>query len=108
MSKIQANINQAINTHSSKKFGTTNVNSTQNLTVVSFYSEPIAIIDWNTRSILIDHHGTKSNTTKSRLNAIVKNFLPLSKIKQEGGKWWVLNTPIGNQELTDEGLTLFF
>jgi len=108
MSKIQANINQAIMSRSSKKFGTTNVNSTENLTTVSFYEEPIAFVDWNLRSIIIDHHGTKSKTTKSRLNAIVKNFMPDVKIKQEGAKWWVLNTPAGHQELTDDGLILYF
>ena len=74
MRKIEKQMNQALRTFSNWSSGNTTVTSTPNEMKVHLHGNHIATLDKITMDLFIFDGGWQSNTTKSRLNAILHEF----------------------------------
>ena len=74
MRKIETQMNQALRTFSNWSSGNTTVTSTPNEMKVHLHGNHIATLDKITMDLFIFDGGWQSNTTKSRLNAILHEF----------------------------------
>ena len=74
MRKIEAKMNQALRTFSNWSSGNTTVTSTKEEMLVHLHGNHIATVNKATMTINLFDGGWQSNTTKSRLNAILHEF----------------------------------
>ena len=74
MRKIETQMNKALRTFSNWSSGNTTVTSTPNEMKVHLHGNHIATLDKITMDLFIFDGGWQSNTTKSRLNAILHEF----------------------------------
>ena len=74
MRKIETQMNQALRTFRNWSSGNTTVTSTPNEMKVHLHGNHIATLDKITMDLFIFDGGWQSNTTKSRLNAILFEF----------------------------------
>ena len=74
MRKIEKQMNQAIRTFSNWSSGNTTVTSTKEEMLVHLHGNHIATLNKATMTINLFDGGWQSNTTKSRLNAILNEF----------------------------------
>ena len=59
----------------------------------------IASLDHNDGTITVDHCGWKTNTTKTRLNAVLERFK--YKISQRKGVWYLVDSKGGEIEFSE-------
>ena len=74
MRKIETQMNQALRTFSNWSSGNTTVTSTREEMLVHLHGNHIATVNKADMNLTIFDGGWQSNTTKSRLNAILHEF----------------------------------
>ena len=74
MRKIEEQMNKALRTFSNWSSGNTTVTSTKEEMLVHLHGNHIATLNKATMTINLFDGGWQSNTTKSRLNAILNEF----------------------------------
>ena len=74
MRKIEKQMNNALRTFSNWSSGNTTVTSTKEEMLVHLHGNHIATVNKATMTINLFDGGWQSNTTKSRLNAILSEF----------------------------------
>ena len=74
MRKIETQMNKALRTFSNWSSGNTTVTSTKEEMLVHLHGNHIATVNKATMTINLFDGGWQSNTTKSRLNAILNEF----------------------------------
>ena len=89
MRKIEKQMNQALRTFSNWSSGNTTVTSTPNEMLVHLHGNHIATLDKITMDLFIFDGGWQSNTTKSRLNAILTEFADGSSVFQRNFTWYL-------------------
>ena len=89
MRKIEKQMNQALRTFSNWSSGNTTVTSTPNEMQVHLHGNHIATLDKITMDLFIFDGGWQSNTTKSRLNAILDEFADGSSVFQRNFQWFL-------------------
>ena len=89
MRKIETQMNSAIRSRRDWQSGNTRVEITEDQTaIVYLHGNKIAEIDNN--GVQIFDGGWQSNTTKSRLNAIIEEFImPAAGVFQKNWEWFV-------------------
>ena len=66
-----------------------NYNSNTNCSSVYLHGHQIATVDHNTNSVKLSSCGYETNTTKSRLNALLSEVKFGSKVFQKNWNWFV-------------------
>ena len=89
MRKIETQMNNALRTFSNWSSGNTTVTSTPNEMLVHLHGNHIATLDKITMDLFIFDGGWQSNTTKSRLNAILNEFADGSSVFQRNFTWFL-------------------
>ena len=89
MRKIEKQMNKALRTFSNWSSGNTTVTSTPNEMKVHLHGNHIATLDKITMDLFIFDGGWQSNTTKSRLNAILDEFADGCSVFQRNFTWFV-------------------
>ena len=89
MRKIEKQMNQAIRTFSNWSSGNTTVTSTPDEMKVHLHGNHIATINKATMTLNLFDGGWQSNTTKSRLNAILDEFAHGSSVFQRNFTWFL-------------------
>ena len=89
MRKIETQMNNALRTFSNWSSGNTTVTSTPNEMLVHLHGNHIATLDKITMDLFIFDGGWQSNTTKSRLNAILDEFAHGSSVFQRNFTWFL-------------------
>jgi len=89
MRKIEKQMNQALRTFRNWSSGNTTVTSTPNEMKVHLHGNHIATLDKITMDLFIFDGGWQSNTTKSRLNAILDEFCNGSSVFQRDFIWYL-------------------
>ena len=89
MRKIETQMNKALRTFSNWSSGNTTVTSTPNEMLVHLHGNHIATLNKITMDLFIFDGGWQSNTTKSRLNAILDEFCKGSSVFQRNFTWFL-------------------
>jgi len=94
MRKIEMMMNSAIRYRKNFSSGNTTVRAfkTNGITTdvdVYLHGNHIASLDTATNALTIKDGGWQSNTTKSRLNALLEEFAPDRRIFQKDWQWFV-------------------
>ena len=91
MRKIEQNMNRALVSKNNWSQSNTQVvyNQEENRSSVYLHGHEIACYDHNTNSIQLDSCGYETNTTKSRLNAILDEVKYGAKVFQRNWTWFV-------------------
>ena len=94
MRKIEMMMNSAIRYRKNFSSGNTSVRcfKTNGITTdvdVYLHGNHIASVDTATNALTIKDGGWQSNTTKSRLNALLEEFAPDRRIFQKDWQWFV-------------------
>ena len=94
MRKIETQMNKAIRSRKDWKSGNTRVEITydwvteKSAAIVYLHGNKIAVVD--EENVQIFDGGWQSNTTKSRLNAIIEEFImPAAGVFQKNWEWFV-------------------
>ena len=91
MRKIEQQMNRAIATKSDWKSSNTEVefNDSTNCSSVFLHGHNIATVDHSTNAVKVSSCGWTTNTTKSRLNAILSEVKYGCSVFQKNWKWFV-------------------
>ena len=89
MRKIEKQMNQALRTFSNWSSGNTTVTSTPDEMFVHLHGNHIATLNKITMDLFIFDGGWQSNTTKSRLNAILDEFADGCSVFQRNFTWFL-------------------
>ena len=106
MRKIEQQMNRALVSKNNWSQSNTQVvyNQEENRSSVYLHGHEIACYDHNTNSVQLDSCGYETNTTKSRLNAILDEVKYGAKVFQRNWTWFV---SYNNQTTTfDNGMIL--
>ena len=105
MRKIEAKMNKALRHFENWSSGNTSVISTKEEMKVFLHGNHIATLDKATMDLFIFDGGWQSNTTKSRLNALLKEFRPDRQVFQKNWQWFVSDF-LGMAEPFFSGMTV--
>ena len=91
MRKIETQMNRAIVNKNDWSNSNTNVdyNSNTNCSTVVLHRTAIAVYDHNTSALKLNTGGWHSNTTKSRLNAILQELIAGARVFQKNFDWYL-------------------
>ena len=91
MRKIEQQMNRAIVNKNDWSNSNTNVeyNSNTNCSTVVLHRTAIATYDHNTKAVKLNTGGWHSNTTKSRLNAILQGLIGCASVYQKNWNWFL-------------------
>lgn len=91
MRKIERAMNSAVisKTNWSKSNTTVCYNDASNCSTISLHGHNIATVDHNTKAVKLDSCGYETNTTKSRLNALLSEVKYGCKVFQKNFDWFV-------------------
>ena len=91
MRKLERQMNFAISNKSDWSSSNTRVeyNNLSNCSSIFLHGHQIAVVDHNTQSVKISSCGWTTNTTKSRLNAILEEVKYGCKVFQKNWDWFV-------------------
>ena len=91
MRKIEQQMNRAIVNKNDWSNSNTNVdyNSNTNCSTVVLHRTAIATYDHNTQALKLNSGGYTSNTTKSRLNAILEELIAGARVYQKNWNWFL-------------------
>ena len=91
MRKIEQQMNFAISNKSDWKNSNTRVeyNNNTNCSTVVLHRTAIAVYDHNTQALKLNTGGWHSNTTKSRLNAILSELIAGVRVFQKNFDWYL-------------------
>ena len=96
MRKIEKQMNQALRNFSNWSSGNTTVTSTKEEMRVHLHGNHIATVNKATMTINLFDGGWQSNTTKSRLNAILQEFTYGDCFVSQKNFTWFLNDRLFN------------
>ena len=96
MRKIETQMNQALRSFSNWSSGNTTVTSTKEEMLVHLHGNHIATVNKATMTINLFDGGWQSNTTKSRLNAILFEFTYGDCFVSQKNFTWFLNDRLFN------------
>ena len=111
MRKIEMMMNSAIRYRKNFSSGNTTVRcfKTNGITTdvdVYLHGNHIASVDTATNALTIKDGGWQSNTTKSRLNALLDEFVPSMRIFQNDWTWYISDSLDGSKRLFTSGMTV--
>ena len=89
MRKIEMMMNSAIRYRKNFSSGNTTVRAFKESVDVFLHGNHIASLDTATHALTLKDGGWQSNTTKSRLNALLEEFAPDRRIFQKDWQWFV-------------------
>ena len=89
MRKIEMMMNSAIRYRKNFSSGNTTVRSYADQVRVYLHGNHIASLDTATHALTLKDGGWQSNTTKSRLNALLDEFVPSMGIFQKDWVWYI-------------------
>ena len=98
-------MNKALRHFENWSSGNTTVTSTKEEMKVFLHGNHIATLDKATMDLFIFDGGWQSNTTKSRLNALLKEFRPDRQVFQKNWQWFVSDF-LGMAEPFFSGMTV--
>ena len=109
MRKIEMMMNSAIRYRKNFSSGNTTVRcfKTNGITTdvdVYLHGNHIASVDTATNALTIKDGGWQSNTTKSRLNALLEEFVPSMRIFQNDWTWYISDRLDGSKKLFISGM----
>ena len=113
MRQIESQMNKAIRSQSNWSMQNTTVFTTDNglESTVYLHGNHIATYWHDTRQLQLKDGGWQSNTTKSRLNALLYEFFTGTRILQENWKWFITDFTgknvldfVSGRIVTDEGI----
>ena len=105
MRKIEAKMNKAMRFFLPFSSGNTTVVQHRNEMEVFLHGNHIATLDKATMDLFIFDGGWQSVTTKSRLNALLKEFRPDRQVFQKNWQWFVSDF-LGMAEPFFSGMTV--
>ena len=91
MRKIEQQMNFAISNKGDFSKSNTRVeyNENTNCSTVVLHRTAIAVYDHNTQALKLNTGGWHSNTTKSRLNAILQELIAGARVYQKAFDWYL-------------------
>ena len=91
MRKIEQQMNRAVVNKNDWSNSNTKVdyNSNTNCSTVVLHRTAIAVYDHNTQALKLNTGGWHSNTTKSRLNAILQELIGCAGVYQKNWNWFL-------------------
>ena len=91
MRKVEQQMNRALSNKNNWAGSNTTVtyNDSTNCSSVYLHGHQIATLDHNTNAVKLDSCGYETNTTKSRLNAILEEVKYGCKVFQKKFEWFV-------------------
>ena len=91
MRKIEQQMNRAIVNKNDWSNSNTFVdyNSNTNCSTVVLHRTAIAVYDHNTKAVKLNSGGYTTNTTKSRLNAILQGLIGCASVYQKNWNWFL-------------------
>ena len=106
MRKIESQMNRAIRGQRNWTSGNTTVFTTDNglESTVYLHGNHIATFDHVHQNLYIFDGGWQSNTTKSRLNALLDEFVPSMRIFQNDWTWYISDSLDGSKQLFISGM----
>ena len=111
MRKIEQDMNSAIRYRRNMSKQNTSVRcfKTNGVTTdidVFLHGNHIASLDTATHKLTIKDGGWQSVTTKSRLNALLTEFVPSMGISQKNWTWFLFDSLDGSKRLFTSGMTV--
>ena len=93
MRKLERQMNFAVSNKADWSGSNTQVNYNSNTNCSSIYlhGHQIATVDHNLKAVKIDSCGYQTNTTKSRLNALLSEFKYGCRVFQKQWDWYLQN-----------------
>ena len=104
MRKIEMMMNSAIRYRKNFSSGNTTVRAFRESVEVYLHGNNIASLDTATHALTIIDGGWQSNTTKSRLNALLEEFVPSMRIFQNDWTWYISDSLDGSKQLFISGM----
>ena len=91
MRKIEQQMNRAIVNRNNWSNSNTFVeyNSNTNCSTIVLHRTAIAVYDHNTNALKLNSGGYTTNTTKSRLNAILQGIIGCASVYQKNWNWFL-------------------
>ena len=99
-------MNSAIRYRKNFSSGNTTVRAFREAVEVYLHGNNIASLDPATHALTIFDGGWQSNTTKSRLNALLDEFVPSMGIFQKDWVWYLSDRLDGSKRLFRSGMTV--
>jgi len=106
MRKIEMMMNSAIRCRKNFSSGNTTVRAFRESVEVYLHGNNIASLDTATNELTLLDGGWQSNTTKSRLNALLTEFVPSMGISQKNWTWFLFDSLDGSKRLFTSGMTV--
>ena len=104
MRKIEMMMNSAIRYRKNFSSGNTTVRAFKESVDVFLHGNHIASLDTVTHALTLKDGGWQSNTTKSRLNALLQEFVPSMRIFQNDWTWYISDSLDGSKKLFISGM----
>ena len=106
MRKVETQMNSAIRYRKNWANSNTMVRVYKEVIEVFLHGNHIASLDTATNALTIKDGGWQSVTTKSRLNAILDEFVPSMGIFQKDWTWFLRDSIDGSKRLFISGMTV--
>ena len=106
MRKIEQDMNTAIRYRRNMSKQNTSVRCYTDCVDVYLHGNHIASLDTATHALTLKDGGWQSNTTKSRLNALLEEFVPSMRIFQNDWTWYISDRLDGSKQLFTSGMTV--
>ena len=106
MRKIEQQMNTAIRYRRNWAGSNTMVRVSREVVEVFLHGNHIASLDTATHKLTIKDGGWQSVTTKSRLNALLDEFVPSVGIFQKNWTWFIFDSIDGSKRLFTSGMTV--
>ena len=99
-------MNSAIRYRKNFSSGNTTVRAFRESVEVYLHGNNIASLDTATNELTLKDGGWQSVTTKSRLNALLAEFVPSMGISQKNWTWFLFDSLDGSKRLFTSGMTV--
>ena len=106
MRQIEAKMNQALRNFQNWSSGNTTVTSTREEMKVFLHGNHIATLNKATMTINLFDGGWQSNTTKSRLNALLEEFGGGDRVIQKNWAWYLVSNLDNSRRAFFSGITV--
>ena len=106
MRKIEEQMNHAIRHRKNWAGSNTTVRAFRESVEVYLHGNHIASLDTATHALTLKDGGWQSNTTKSRLNALLDEFVPSMGVFQKNWQWFLSDRLDGSVIPFQSGMTV--
>ena len=106
MRQIERDMNRAIRYRKNMSKQNTSVRCYRDEIEVRLHGNLIGTVDTASNQLRIFDGGWQSNTTKSRLNALLDEFVPSMRIFQNDWTWYISDSLDGSKRLFTSGMTV--